>query len=145
MFITSNKCREVTVPYGFNEITKVDSAEFVKLYINGVKAFQGLSSAGAKVFELIYVLIQGSPGTNEIALHYSVVEKQKFGMSVATFKRGMRELLEKQFIYESTTPNLYWLNIDYLLNGNRLAFIKEFLLIEKRRMIERIIQGESPP
>jgi hypothetical protein len=49
-------------------------------------------------------------------------------------------LLEKQFIYESTTPNLYWLNIDYLFNGNRLAFIKEFRLKE-RKAIERGVRG----
>jgi hypothetical protein len=144
MLIVSQETGEIIAPAGFHEVFEVDKTQFVKLYLNGVKAFQGLSSAGAKVFELIYVLVQGSPGTDEIALHYSVVEKQNFAISMATFKRGMRELLEKQFIYESTTPNLYWLNIDYLFNGNRLAFIKEFRLKEKRRALERTEQSEKP-
>ncbi len=141
MLIISQDTGEIVAPAGFHEIFEVDKTQFVKLYINGVKAFQGLSSSGAKVFELIYVLVQGSPGADEIALHYSVVEKLKLDMSPATFKRGMRELLEKQFIYESTTPNLYWLNIDYLFNGNRLAFIKEFRLKEKQKAVKRIAQS----
>lgn len=132
MLIVSQETGEIVAPAGFHEVVEVDKTQFVKLYISGVKAFQGLTSAGAKVFELIYMLVRGNPGTDEIPLHYSVVEKQGMEISPATFKRGMKELLEKQFIYESTTPNLYWLNIDYLFNGNRLAFIKEFRLKERK-------------
>jgi hypothetical protein len=44
----------------------------------------------------------------------------------ATFHRGMTELIERGFLAESIEPGMYFLNIDYMFNGNRLAFIKEY-------------------
>jgi len=117
---------ETIAPAGFHEVVEVDKTQFVKLYVNGVKAFQGLKSAGGKVFELIYRAVQDSPGTDRIWLHFMEIEQAITPISRATFDRGMTELLEKGFIAESTTPGQYFLNIDYLFNGNRLAFVKEY-------------------
>jgi hypothetical protein len=117
---------EVIAPAGFYEIMEVDKTQFVKLYINGVKAFQGLSSAGARVFELIYDSVQEKPGVDKFYIHFMNVNQEQFPLSERTFHRGLTELLAKEFIFESTLPNLYFLNINYLFNGNRLAFIKEY-------------------
>lgn len=117
---------ETVAPAGFHEIVEVDKTQFVKLYINGVKAFQGLKAAGAKVFEIIYRSVQDNPGSDRIFLHFMEIEQNITPLSRATFDRGMTELLERGFIAESTTPGMYFLNIDYLFNGNRLAFIKEY-------------------
>ena len=38
---------------GFWETEEIDSAKFVKLFINGVKALKELTSAGTKVFEVL--------------------------------------------------------------------------------------------
>jgi hypothetical protein len=40
--------------------------------------------------------------------------------------RGMRELIEKGFIAESVTQSKYFINPDYLWNGDRLGFVKEY-------------------
>jgi hypothetical protein len=47
-------------------------------------------------------------------------------MADATYYRGMKELLEKGFLAESTVQNKYFLNPDYMWNGDRLAFVKEY-------------------
>ena len=54
------------------------------------------------------------------------VEQNITPISRATFFRGMTELIERGFIAESQSQGMYFLNIDYLFNGNRLAFIKEY-------------------
>ena len=36
----------------------MDSAKFIKLYVNGVKAFKDLKGPGTKVFELLYLEMQ---------------------------------------------------------------------------------------
>lgn len=123
---------EAIAPAGFHEVVEIDKTQFVKLYINGVKAFQGLKSAGGKVFELIYRAVQDAPGTDRIWLHFMEIEQNITPISRATFDRGMTELLEKGFIAESTTPGAYFLNIDYLFNGNRLAFVKEYRLVSEK-------------
>lgn len=117
---------EIMAPAGFHEVVEVDRTQFVKLYSNGVRAFAGLSPAGAKVFEVIYTAVAGQPGADRIWVHYKDVDQQATPMSPATFKRGMRELLEAQFIAESDRPGMYWLNVAFLFNGNRLAFIREY-------------------
>ena len=124
--IVSEQTGEIMAPAGFHEVVEVDKTQFVKLYINGVKAFQGLKAAGAKVFELIYRAVQGSPGTDRIYLHFMTIDQAVTEISRATFDRGMNELLDKGFLAESFQPGMYFLNIDYLFNGNRLSFVKEY-------------------
>lgn len=122
---------EIVAPAGFYEIIEVDKTQFVKLYVNGVKAFQGLSSAGTKVFELIYYTVQEKPGVDKFYIHFMNIDQEYFRISERTFHRGLSELLSKEFIFESTTPHLYFLNVNYLFNGNRLAFIKEYRVNNK--------------
>lgn len=124
--ILSEQTGEMIAPAGFHEVVEVDKTQFVKLYLNGVKAFKGLKSPGAKVFEVIYRIVRESPGTDAIYLHFMEVDQQITPLSRATFNRGMNELLEKGFIAESEIQGKYFLNIDYLFNGNRLAIIKEY-------------------
>lgn len=127
-FMIVSDAGETIAPAGFHEIVEVDKTQFVKLYINGVKAFQGLKNAGSKVFEIIYRVVQETPGTDKLFLHFMEIEQNITPLSETTFYRGMRELIDKGFIAESTTPGMYFLNIDYLFNGNRLAFIKEYVI-----------------
>jgi hypothetical protein len=128
-FMIVSEHGEVMANTGFHEIVEVDKTQFVKLYINGVKAFQGLKAAGAKVFELIYRAVQDAPGTDRIHLHFMTIEQAITPISRATFDRGMTELLDRGFIAESNVPGMYFLNIDYLFNGNRLAFVKEYRIM----------------
>lgn len=143
-FLIVSEQGEVVAPAGFHEIIEVDKTQFVKLYINGVKAFQGLTAAGTKVFEIIYRAIQESPGTDRFYLHFMEIQRLGISTSERTFHRGISELLEKGFIYESTTPNMYFLNIDYLFNGNRLAFVKEYHLSSIKKAIQGNHKNDQP-
>lgn len=125
LMITS-QAGEVVAPVGFWQTQEVDQTQFVKLYINGVKAFADLTSAGAKVFELLYVEVQKNIGKDQIWLTFPSIDQRLTKVSKAVFYRGMKELLDKKFIAESLTPGLYYLNPDYMWNGNRLAFVKEY-------------------
>lgn len=112
----------------FGKAYEVDKTAFVKLYINGVKAFKDLTGAGTKVFELLYLQVQKNIGRDVIYLSFSEVNQMETPISKATFMKGMKELLEKGFIAESLTQGKYFLNPDYLFNGDRLAFIREVRL-----------------
>lgn len=144
-FLIISEQGEVVAPAGFHEIIEVDKTQFVKLYINGVKAFQGLTASGTKVFEIIYRVVQQSPGTDRFYLHFMEVQRLGVSISERTFHRGVSELLEKSFIYESTTPNMYYLNIDYLFNGNRLTFVKEYHLTSIKKAIQSNHQNNQSP
>lgn len=126
--IISETTGEILAPAGFHEILEVDKTQFVKLYLNGVKAFAGLSSPGAKLFEYVYSLIQESPGKDTVYLHFGLIDQEIFKISKSTYERGLTELLNKNFLAYSASPAMFYFNIDFVFNGNRLAFIKEYRL-----------------
>ena len=126
MMVNEGTGEVVSVQAGFWQVQEVDKTQFVKLYINGVKAFRDLTSAGTKVFEVLYLQVQCGIGQDKIYLSYSGINQDLTPMSEATYARGMRELTEKGFIAPSSQIGLYWLNPDYMWNGDRLAFVKEF-------------------
>jgi hypothetical protein len=40
----------------------------------------------------------------------------------------LRQLLEREFLYESLVDGLYFVNIRYMFNGDRLTFIRGYKL-----------------
>lgn len=126
MMVMSPSTGEIFGPAGFWQAQEVDKTTFVKLYVNGVRAIKELTSAGTKVFEILYFQVQQAIGKDQIWLTHPSINQAVSPISEATFYRGMKELLLKKFIAESTTPGLYFLNPDYIWNGDRLAFVKEY-------------------
>lgn len=128
MMVVSQNTGDIIATAGFWQTQTVDKTQFVKLYLNGVTAFKDLSGAGTKVFELLYLKIQENIGKDEIWLTFPSINQDINHISKAVFYRGMKELLNKGFIAESLSPGMYYLNPDYMWNGDRLAFVKQFLL-----------------
>lgn len=110
---------------GFWQSQEVDSAKFVKLFVNGVKAFRELTNAGARVFEALYMEMQANIGRDRVYLSASSLA-EGIQISESTFARGIRELIDKKFIAPSTHVSWYWLNPDFVWNGDRIAFVKEY-------------------
>lgn len=44
----------------------------------------------------------------------------------------MKELANKGFIAETTVQNSYFINPDYIFNGDRLSFVKSYILTESK-------------
>jgi hypothetical protein len=128
MMMVSRDSGEVVAGAGFWHTQLVDKTQFVKLYINGVKAFSCLSSAGTRVFELMYREIQANIGKDRIYMSFQAIDQDKDKISEATYYRGMKELVEKNFLAETTIQGFYFVNPDHLWNGDRLAFVKEYRL-----------------
>lgn len=129
MMVVSEQTGEIIAPgVTFGAVTEVDKTQFVKLYVGGVKQIKELTGAGTKVFELLYLEVQKSFGKDVMYLSFSEIDQQLTPISKATFMKGMKELLDKDFIAESMTQGKYFLNPDYIFNGDRLAFIREVRL-----------------
>lgn len=126
MMIVSEGTGEIVAHAGFWQAQEVDKTQFVKLYINGVKAFKELTGAGTRVFEVLYLQVQAGIGKDVVYLSFHDIDQLTTPMSESTFMRGMKELIQKGFIAESMSSNRYFLNPDYMWNGDRLAFVKEF-------------------
>jgi len=117
---------EIVAPIaGFWQAQEVDDAKFVKLYINGVMAFTGTTNAGRRVFEVLFREVQKNIGKDRVYLSFTTLD-ESVKMSQATFTRGMRELIDQGFVAPTEAIAWYWLNLDFMFNGDRLAFIQEY-------------------
>jgi hypothetical protein len=111
---------------GFYQFEEVDDTRFVKMFLSGIKQTAELSKAGLALFEIVYRQLQENPGVDEVKLsHYSASEQIK-DLNERTYHRGLRELLDKQFLFRSPSDGVFFVNICYMFNGDRLAFVKGY-------------------
>lgn len=111
---------------GFWWEEEVDSSRFVKMFLDGIKQAADLSKTGLQVFELVYHQMRANPGSDEIKLNQYVAKDH--GISDRTYQRGVRELLEKEFLYRSPSDGVFFVNIRFMFNGDRLAFVRTYHL-----------------
>ncbi len=121
---------------------EVDASRFVKLFLDGIKQACNLSKSGMQIFELVYHQMRERPGNDKIELSQYMARDR--GLNQRTFRRGLRELLEKQFLYRSTSDGLFFINIRFMFNGDRLAFVKTYHLKESRQQAELPLDDVSP-
>lgn len=124
-FVVDNGTGEIlgrggAISYEFEE---VDKERFVKLYLAGLKQAAGLSKAGLAVFEIVYNQLRERPGTDSVLL-----STRDHDLPKTTYFRGVRELLDKEFIFRSTVDGQFFVNIRFMFNGDRLAFVKGYRL-----------------
>jgi len=111
---------------GFWWQEEVDATRFVKLFLDGIKQACGLSKSGMQIFELVYYQMRENPGHDKIELSQYLAHDR--GINERTFRRGLRELLEKEFLYRSTSDGVFFINIRFMFNGDRLAFVRTYHL-----------------
>jgi len=145
MIIASKSTGEIVtgVDVGFHQRVKVDKTQFVKLYIQGVTAFTGLSKTGAKVLEM--VIAEAHKNTGKDLLWLSAKEAEIFGIADRTFKRGMKELRQRGILFDCDKgSSWYFINVNYMFNGDRLAFLKTYELEKEGEEEETVNQPSLP-
>jgi hypothetical protein len=83
--------------FGFVQEKIVDSEEFVKIYLAGIRRYGELSKAGALLFEFVYREISGRAGKDRdtVLLNYVLAVEWNNTLSRRTYERGMSELTRK--------------------------------------------------
>jgi hypothetical protein len=86
------------------------------------------------VFELVYHEMRANPGSDEIKLNQYLAKDHN--ISDRTYQRGVRELLEKEFLFRSPSDGVFFVNIRFMFNGDRLAFVRSYHLKGAERQRE---------
>jgi hypothetical protein len=110
------------------EFEEVDKERFVKLFLDGVRKTAGLSTTGLMIFELIYNQVRGNPNSDKIEMSFMVAQDRLPNLAERTYRRGLRELLDKEVIFRSPVEGVFFVNIRCMFNGDRLAFVKAYHL-----------------
>lgn len=108
-----------------------DDAEFVKVFAAGVAASYDLTKTAQRVFQVVLDQYQRTPMSRGFADHVNLfwfgdgIEGRDVNMSEKTFQRGLKELLEKRFLYPKDSAS-FWTNPALFFKGDRVAFVKEY-------------------
>jgi hypothetical protein len=61
-------------------------------------------------------------------MSYMVAQDRLPNLAERTYRRGLRELLDKEVIFRSPVEGVFFVNIRCMFNGDRLAFVKAYHL-----------------
>lgn len=112
----------------------VDKDQFIKIYVHSLPILSELKNSTKLLFQYILFSVSEEIGKDCIYVSFKdylmKLEDNKFlvKISKATFHNAMNELMEKGVIYKSELANIYFVNIAYIFNGDRLRFITEYQL-----------------
>lgn len=109
---------------------KVDSEKFVKLFTANIGFTFDLTSPGIKAFTVLIWAVQNKAlEKDEIYLDSFVLndfidsqQDKTLKLSAATFKRGLSELVKAQIIARTRRQGQYFINPNFMFNGDRIAF-----------------------
>lgn len=122
---------EITHASLLHEVQYLDDAQFVKIFAAGVIAMFDLSRTAQKVFHFVLKQYEATKMTGKWAASVELfwfdnkLAGQHIGITEQTFNRGLRELIDKQFLYPRI-PNSYWVNQNLFFKGDRAIFMKEY-------------------
>lgn len=121
---------------------KVDAEQFVKLFTANIALTFELKSAGLKALNvLIWAVQHMSIGKDQIDLDaYTLEEFLSFHnnksstlkLSAATYSRGIAELEKVQILAKTMKKGRYYINPNFIFNGDRIAFTT---LIERKKSL----------
>ena len=112
----------------FVEEKEVDTEQFVKIYLAGIRQYGQLSQSGATLFEYVYRELSGKDNKDKdtVIINYLLAQRWMESLSRRTYDRGLKELLDKEFIFRSLSTDNFYVNIQYMFNGDRLVIAKAY-------------------
>lgn len=114
-----------------HQVEERDDAEFVKVFAAGVAASYELTKTAQQVFQVVLDQYQRTPmsrgfaDTVELYWFGDGIEGRDVGIKERTWQRGLKELLEKRFLWPKTSSS-YWVNPALFFKGDRVMFIREY-------------------
>lgn len=114
-----------------HQVEERDDAEFVKVFAAGVSASYELSKTAQRVFQVVLDQYQRTPMSRGFADYVNLfwfddgLDGRSVGMKEDTFKKGLRELLDKSFLAPKDSAS-FWTNPALFFKGDRVMFIKEY-------------------
>lgn len=122
---------------------RVDGAQFVKLFAANVALTFDLSAQGIKALTVLMWALQSKglakdeifldTHTREDFIEANIKTEKLIRLSQPTFSRGLAELNKAQIIAKTTRQGVYWINPNFIFNGDRIAFTT---LIERKSLVE---------
>jgi hypothetical protein len=106
----------------------VDPERFMKVYFSALDHMFELTKTGQRVFKLVWKQVQDNRDNDKVELNPAIAKAAGLKVSDRIFQLGVRELLEKQFLFMSLSDGVYFINMKLLFNGSRVVVATEYIL-----------------
>lgn len=115
---------------GTNVVTykKVDNEEFVKLFSRNIALTFDLTSAGIKALNVLIWAVQNTAiqkdivALDHLAFEDFMLSNPELKLTLRTFQRGLSELEGAKIIAKTMRKGFYYINPNFVFNGDRIAF-----------------------
>ncbi|HDR8921941.1 hypothetical protein ACIPLR_17150 [Herbaspirillum huttiense] len=120
----------------------VDKDQFIKIYIHSLPVLSDLKNSTKILFQYILMSLSEEVGKDRLYISYKDYQARSsknpmyMKISQPTFSRCLNELLGLGILFKSSLANIYFINIAYIFNGDRLRFITEYQLKGSERLSE---------
>ena len=118
---------------------RVDGEQFIKLFTANIALTFDLSSAGIKSLNVLMWVVQHQAISKDVVVldqlmleDFLDAQPRPLKLSLATFKRGLNELEKSQIVAKTMRKSFYYINPNFVFNGDRIAFTT---LIERKPML----------
>lgn len=107
---------------------KVDNEEFVKLFSRNIALTFDLTSAGIKALNVLIWSVQHTAiqrdvvALDQVAFDEFMRSNETLRMTLRTFQRGLSELESNKIIAKTMRKGFYYINPNFVFNGDRVAF-----------------------
>lgn len=126
-------------------VKKVDKSKFVKVFAENIALTFGLTAAGIKSFGVLMDVVSKTESINKDQVlldQYSLKDfNEKNDMqnfSIPTFQRGLKELENAQIIAKTIRKGWYFINPNFVFNGDRIVFSTIIEAEEEERKSKKI-------
>lgn len=121
---------------------EVDESQFVKLFTQNIALTFDLTSAGLKALNVLIFAVQYRAMNKDIVIlnEQTLVEFLKINTSLKlvyrTFMRGVNELIKVNILARCKRPGDYFINPNFVFNGDRLLFVNAIKKKTKAQTLE---------
>lgn len=108
----------------------VDSTKFVKLFTENIGMIFDLSKTGVRILGVVVWAVQEKAINKDIVtltqntLKEFLEKNKNEKIGLASFKKGISELVDAQIIARHMDRGVYFINPNFIFNGDRVAFTK---------------------
>jgi hypothetical protein len=118
---------------------EVDDAEFVKVFTRNIALTFNLSSAGIKAFNILMYAVQYNAIKKDVVkiderilINFLKQYPEIKGYALSTLYRGINELIISGIIARHDWASFFFINPNFIFNGDRIAFTR--LIARKKKV-----------
>ncbi|HOY70997.1 MAG TPA: hypothetical protein PL131_09525 [Methylotenera sp.] len=112
----------------------LDDKEFIKVFINANSVLSDLKNSSKLVFEYVFKCLQSSSSFNKTEIEVNFKHYNRFcrynnikALCEKSFYLARKQLIDLDIIDETEDKGVYYFNLNYFFNGNRLTVITEYV------------------